>query len=38
LHYRVNLPLTASLPQLIADLNRLEGILAIEIRPEHTAD
>ncbi|MBM3970774.1 MAG: DUF4956 domain-containing protein [Planctomycetes bacterium] len=38
LHYRVNLPLTASLPQLIADLNRLEGILAIEIRSEHTAD
>lgn len=35
LHYRVALLPAASLPQLIADLNRTEGILSAEIRSEH---
>lgn len=38
LHYRVVLLPSASLPQLIADLNRLEGILAAELRSEHPED
>ena len=38
LHYRVGLPPTASLPQLIANLNRLEGILSAELRSEHSED
>lgn len=38
LHYRVALLPAASLPQLIADLNRLEGILGAEVRPEHVED
>lgn len=37
-HYRVVLLPTTSLPQLIADLNRLEGILAAELRSEHPDD
>lgn len=36
LHYRVILLPTASLSQLIADLNRLEGVLAAELRAEHS--
>ena len=36
LHYRVILLPTASLPQLIADLNHLEGVLAAELRAEHS--
>ncbi len=36
LHYRVTLLPATSLPQLIADLNRTEGILAAELRSEHT--
>jgi len=35
LHYRVVLLPTASLPQLIADLKRTDGILSAEIRSEH---
>lgn len=35
LHYRVTLLATTSLPQLIADLNRTEGILSAEVRSEH---
>ncbi len=36
LHYRVALLPATSLPQLIADLNRTEGILSAEIRSEHS--
>ena len=35
LHYRVTLLPTTSLPHLIADLSRTEGILSAEIRSEH---
>ena len=35
LHYRVTLLPATSLPQLIADLNRTEGILSAEVRSEH---
>ena len=38
LHYRVTLLPSASLPQLITDLNRLEGVLTAELRSEHPAD
>ena len=35
LTYRVALLPTASLPQLVSDLNRIEGVLAAEVRPEN---
>ena len=35
LTYRVHLLPTASLPQLVSDLHRIEGVLAAELRPEH---
>lgn len=38
LHYRVALLPIASLPQLISDLNRLEGVLSAELRSEHPDD
>lgn len=34
LTYRIALLPTASLPQLVSDLNRIEGVLAAEVRPE----
>lgn len=38
LQYRVTLLPAASLPQLISDLNRLEGVLSAELRSEHPED
>ena len=35
LTYRIALLPTASLPQLVSDLNRIEGVLAAEVRPEN---
>lgn len=36
LHYRVTLLPAASLPRLISDASRLEGVLSAELRSEHT--
>ncbi len=38
LTYRIALLPTASLPQLVSDLNRIEGVLAAEVRPENRED
>ena len=38
LTYRIALLPTASLPQLVSDLNHIEGVLAAEVRPESRDD